>query len=51
MRITVDLVNLSPSYALGDDISERIWTGKSSFYDYLQAFAYKEFVHIPKYSR
>ena len=34
MKTTVDLINLSPSYVLDDDIS-KIWIGKSIFYDHL----------------
>ena len=48
MRSAVDLINLSPSYALDGDISKKVWIEKSVSYDHLRVFDCKVFVHIPK---
>ena len=48
MRIAVDLINHSPSYALYDDNSEKVWTKKSVSYDHLRVFGCRVFVHIPR---
>ena len=46
MRITVDLINLSPSYLLEGDIPKRIWTRKFIFFEHLRVFGCKAFVHV-----
>ena len=48
MRITVDLINLSPSYPLEVDILERIWIGKFVYFEHLRVFGCMAFVHVPK---
>ena len=51
MRTTIDLINLSPSYALDRDILERVWTSKDISYQHLHVFGCRAFVHIPKDER
>ena len=51
MRIAVDLINLSPSYALDGDIPEKVWTGKDISYNHLRVFGCRAFVHIPRDER
>ena len=51
MRIEVDLINLSPSAPLDDDVLERVWTGKDVSYKHLRVFGCRAYVHIPKYER
>ena len=46
MRTVVDLINLSPSYPLEGDISERVWTGKFVSFVYLRVFGYRAFVML-----
>ena len=51
MRTAVDLINLSPSAPLDDDVPERVWTGKDVSYKHLRVFGCRAFVHIPKDER
>ena len=51
MRTAVDLINLSPSYALDGDIPEKVWTGKDISYNHLRVFGCRAFVHIPRDER
>ena len=51
MRISIDLIKLSPSFPLKGDVPERVWTGKDVSYDNLRVFGCKAFVHIPKDER
>nr|CAN68286.1 hypothetical protein VITISV_017015 [Vitis vinifera] len=46
MRTTVDLINLSPSYPLEGDITERVWTGKFVSFKHFRVFCCKTFVHV-----
>ena len=46
MRLAVDLINLSPSVPLNDDIPQRVWTGKDVFYNHLRVFGCRAFVHV-----
>ena len=51
MITAVDLINLSPSTPLGDNVSERVWIGTDVLYKHLRVFGYKAYVHIPKDER
>ena len=51
LRTAVDVINLSPSYALDGDIPEKVWTGKDISYNHLRVFGCRAFVHIPKDER
>ena len=51
IRTAVDLINLSPSAPLDNDILERVWTGKYTSYKHLRVFEYKVYVYIPKNER
>ena len=51
MRISIDLINLSPSVPLKGNVPKRVWTRKDVSYDHLRVFGCKAFVHIPKDKR
>ena len=51
MRISIDLINLSPLVPLKGDVPKRVWTGKDISYDHLRVFRFRAFVHIPKDER
>ena len=51
MRTLIDLINISPSVPLNDDVPKKVWTGKDVSYDHLRVFGYRAFVHIPKDER
>jgi hypothetical protein len=47
----VYLTNISPSYPLQRDVSNRVYYGKKFTYDHLKVFGCKAFVHIPQDER
>ena len=51
MRTVVDLINISPSFALDDDVSKKVWIEKLISYDHLRIFGCRTFVHIFKDER
>ena len=51
MRITIDLINFSPSALLDSDLSERVWTEKDVSYKHLRVLGCRAYVHIPKDER
>ena len=51
MRTTIDLINLSLSVSMKDDVLERVWKRKDISYNHLRVFGCKEFIHIPKDER
>ncbi|KAL6343279.1 hypothetical protein AAG906_022195 [Vitis piasezkii] len=46
MKTTIDLINLSPSYPLEDDITEKVWTAKFVSFKHFRVFGCKAFVHV-----
>ena len=48
MRTVVDLINLSPSVPLDNDVPKRVWTRKYVSYNHLRVSTCRAFVHIPK---
>ena len=48
MRTMVDLINLSSSAPLDDDVPERVWIGKDVSYKHLTMFGCRTYIHIPK---
>lgn len=51
MRSVVDLINVSPSIPLNDDVPEIAWKLKDISYSHLIVFDWKTFVHIHIYER
>ena len=51
MRITIDLINLSPLSPLDSDVPERVWTEKYVSYKHLKVVGCSAYVHIPKDER
>ena len=51
MRTTFDLIYLSPSAPLDDDVPERVWTRKYVSYKHLRVYRCRAYVHIPKDER
>ena len=45
------VINLSPTIALDNDVSDHVWSGKDVSYGHLRVFGCKEFVHVPKDER
>ena len=45
------LINRSPTYALDNDIQERVWSVKNVTYPHLRVFGCKAFAHVPKEQR
>ena len=48
MKTAIDLINLSPSYALDGDVLEKVWLEKLVSYDHLRVFGCRAFIHIPR---
>ena len=48
MKTAIDLINLSPSYALDGDVLEKVWLEKLVSYDHLRVFGCRIFVYIPQ---
>jgi hypothetical protein len=46
MKTAVDLINLSPSFPLECDFSQRVWTGKDVSFEHLRVFGCRAFVHV-----
>ena len=51
IRTIVDLINLSFSISLQNDMPERVWIGKDTLYDHLRVFGYRVFIYISKNDR
>ena len=51
IRTALNLINLSPSFALNGDVPEKVWIEKSIPYNNLKVFGCKIFVHISKDER
>lgn len=51
IKTEVDLINLSPSAPLNDDVPNKFWTGKDASYKHLKVFGCRAFVHIPSDER
>jgi hypothetical protein len=47
----VHVLNLTPTVALNNEVSEKIWFGKNVKYDHLRVFGCKVFFLIPKDER
>ena len=45
------VINLSPTIALDNDVSDHVWSGKDVSYGHLRVFGCKAFVHVPKDER
>ena len=45
------VINKSPSTALDEDISQRVWTGKDVSYRHLRVFGCLAYVHVAKDKR
>ena len=51
IKTKVDLINLSPSAPLNDDVPNKFWTRKHASYNHLKVFGSRAFVHIPSDER
>ena len=51
MKTAVDVINMSPSHPLGNDVAERVWSGKNISYQHLRVFGCRAFAHVPKNER
>ena len=48
VHIAVEIINLSPAYALEMDDPKRMWTGKDVNYKHVNVSECQAFAHIPK---